>query len=150
MSQFTSHMGQALAQARAAALRGEVPVGAVLTDPSGRVLNADGNRTREFSDPTAHAEMQVIRAACRAAGSQRLPGHALWVTLEPCPMCAAAIAAARIELLYYGADDPRSGGVAHGARVFDHPQCHHRPQVYDGIGADDARTLLQQFFADRR
>ncbi|AUH66457.1 tRNA-specific adenosine deaminase [Paracoccus zhejiangensis] len=143
-------MDQALAEARAAALRGEVPVGAVLIDPSGRVIAADGNRTRELLDPTAHAEIQVIRAACRAAGSQRLPGHALWVTLEPCPMCAAAISAARIELLYYGADDPRMGGVAHGARVFDHPQCHHRPQVYDGINAGESRALLQDFFAKRR
>ncbi|TRW97893.1 nucleoside deaminase [Paracoccus sp. M683] len=143
-------MQQALAQARAAALRGEVPVGAVLTDPKGRVVAADGNRTRELHDPTAHAEIQVIRAACRAAGSQRLPGHALWVTLEPCPMCAAAISAARIEILYFGADDPRMGGVSHGARVFDHPQCHHRPQIYDGIAADEARQLLQRFFAQRR
>ncbi|WP_299843015.1 nucleoside deaminase [uncultured Paracoccus sp.] len=150
MHRFTSHMDQALAEARAAALRGEVPVGAVLVDPSGRVVAADGNRTRQLSDPTAHAEVQVIRAACRAAGSQRLPGHALWVTLEPCPMCAAAISAARIELLYYGADDPRMGGVAHGARVFDHPQCHHLPQVYDGINAGDSRALLQAFFAERR
>ncbi|WP_232816521.1 nucleoside deaminase [Paracoccus zhejiangensis] len=150
MQRFTSHMDQALAEARAAALRGEVPVGAVLIDPSGRVIAADGNRTRELLDPTAHAEIQVIRAACRAAGSQRLPGHALWVTLEPCPMCAAAISAARIELLYYGADDPRMGGVAHGARVFDHPQCHHRPQVYDGINAGESRALLQDFFAKRR
>ncbi|WP_255471116.1 nucleoside deaminase [Paracoccus sp. M683] len=150
MRAFTSHMQQALAQARAAALRGEVPVGAVLTDPKGRVVAADGNRTRELHDPTAHAEIQVIRAACRAAGSQRLPGHALWVTLEPCPMCAAAISAARIEILYFGADDPRMGGVSHGARVFDHPQCHHRPQIYDGIAADEARQLLQRFFAQRR
>lgn len=150
MRGFTSHMDQALDQARAAALRGEVPVGAVLVDPQGRVIAADGNRTRELSDPTAHAEIQVIRAACAAAGSQRLPGHALWVTLEPCPMCAAAVSAARIETLYYGADDPRMGGVAHGARVFDHPQCHHRPAIYDGISQQDSRDLLQHFFAQRR
>ena len=92
----------------------------------------------------------AIRAACAALGSERLPGHDLWVTLEPCPMCAAAIAAARIELLYYGASDPRSGGVAHGARVFDHPQCHHRPAIYDGISAAESRALLQDFFRDRR
>ena len=143
-------MPHALAQARAAALRGEVPVGAVLCDPAGRVVAAAGNRTRELSDPTAHAEILAIRAACAAAGSERLPGHALWVTLEPCPMCAAAIAAARIATLYYGADDPRMGGVAHGARVFDHPQCHHRPAVYDGIGAAESRALLRRFFAARR
>ncbi|MCF3972485.1 nucleoside deaminase [Paracoccus salsus] len=147
---FTSHMAQALAEARAAADRGEVPVGAVLVSPEGRIAAAAGNRTRELSDPTAHAEILAIRTACAAAGSERLPGHALWVTLEPCPMCAAAISAARIETLYYGAADIRMGGVAHGARVFDHPQCHHRPQVYDGICADQSRALLQGFFARRR
>ncbi|MBU3030190.1 nucleoside deaminase [Paracoccus marinaquae] len=147
---FTSHMAAALAEARAAADRGEVPVGAVLVDPHGRVVAAAGNRTRELSDPTAHAEILAIRDACAAAGSERLPGHRLWVTLEPCPMCAAAISAARIATLYYAASDPRMGGVAHGARVFDHPQCHHRPQVYDGIDAAPARALLQSFFGTRR
>ena len=150
MTRFHSQMDEALAQARAAAYRGEVPVGAVLTDPDGRVIASAGNRTREQHDPTAHAEILAIRAACAQAGSERLPGHVLWVTLEPCPMCAAAISAARIATLYYGADDPRMGGVRHGARVFDHPQCHHRPQVYDGIGADGARALLQSFFAAKR
>lgn len=125
-------------------------MGAVLVAPGGRVAAAAGNRTREMSDPTAHAEILAIRAACAQAGSERLPGHTLWVTLEPCPMCAAAIAAARIEVLYYGASDPRMGGVAHGARVFDHPQCHHRPHIYDGIGAAESRRLLQDFFAQRR
>lgn len=147
---FTTRMHLALEEARAAARRGEVPVGAVLCDPSGRVVAAAGNRTRALSDPTAHAEMLVIRAAAAAAGSERLAGHSLWVTLEPCPMCAGAIAAARIATLYYGADDPRMGGVAHGARVFDHPQCHHRPLIYDGIGADESRALLRDFFAARR
>lgn len=147
---FTTRMDLALAEARAAALRGEVPVGAVLCDPAGRVVAAAGNRTRALSDPTAHAEMLVIRAAAAAAGTERLGGHSLWVTLEPCPMCAGAIAAARIQTLYYGAGDPRMGGVAHGARVFDHPQCHHRPAVYEGIAADESRALLQQFFAMRR
>lgn len=150
MDPFVSHMPQALEQARAAALRGEVPVGAVLVAPDGRVVAAAGNRTRQDSDPTAHAEIVAIRAACRDARSERLPGHTLWVTLEPCPMCAAAIAAARIATLYYGADDPRMGGVRHGARVFDHPQCHHRPAVYDGIAAAESRALLQDFFRDRR
>lgn len=143
-------MAQALAEAQAAAERGEVPVGAVITAPDGRVIAAAGNRTRELSDPTAHAEILAIRSACAAASSERLPGHTLWVTLEPCPMCAAAISAARIATLYYGAEDPRMGGVAHGARVFDHPQCHHRPQVYDGISADESRNLLQSFFEERR
>lgn len=150
MSRFSSHMVLALDQARAAADRGEVPVGAVVVDPAGRVVAADGNRTREMADPTAHAEILAIRAACRAAGSERLPGHDLWVTLEPCPMCAAAISAARIGRLYYGADDARMGGVRHGARVFDHPQCHQRPQVYDGIAEQEARVILQGFFGARR
>ena len=147
---FRSHMDAALAQAQAAAYRGEVPVGAVVVDPAGRVVASAGNRTRELCDPTAHAEILALRAACAAAGSERLPGHALWVTLEPCPMCAAAIAAARIAALYYGAPDPRMGGVAHGARVFDHPQCHHRPEIAGGIAARESAALLRAFFAQRR
>ncbi|MDW4499843.1 nucleoside deaminase [Sulfitobacter sp. D35] len=147
---FTSHMQDALAEARAAAQRGEVPVGAVVVDPAGQVVARAGNRTREASDPTAHAEILALRDACAAAGSERLPGHALYVTLEPCAMCAAAIAAARISRLYYGAADPKSGGVAHGARVFAHPQAHHAPEVYDGIAADEAERLLRDFFAARR
>ena len=150
MVPFTTHMALALSQARDAALRGEVPVGAVVTDPRGRVVAAAGNRTRELSDPTAHAEILAIRAACATAGSERLPGHRLWVTLEPCPMCAAAISAARIGRLYYGASDVRMGGVEHGARVFAHPQCHHRPEVYEGIAAEPAAELLRHFFAARR
>lgn len=148
--QFRSHMALALVEARSAALRGEVPVGAVLIGPDGNVLAKAGNRTRELSDPTAHAEILVIREACRLLGSERLPGSALWVTLEPCPMCAAAISAARIGTLYYGADDAKMGGVGHGARIFDQPQCHHRPQVYQGFSADESRDLLQGFFAGRR
>ncbi|MFV0514165.1 MAG: nucleoside deaminase [Jhaorihella sp.] len=147
---FTSYMNQALAEARAAAARGEVPVGAVIVAPGGSVLASAGNRTRELNDPTAHAEMLAIRAACAAAGSERLGDHDLYVTLEPCAMCAAAIAAARIARLYYGADDPKSGGVGHGARVFSHPQAHHAPQVYDGIGATESERLLKAFFAARR
>ncbi len=150
MSAFRSHMDQALIEARAAGLRGEVPVGAVVVAPDGRVVAAAGNRTRELSDPTAHAEVLALRAACAAAGSERLPGHDLYVTLEPCPMCAAAISFARIARVYYGAEDPKSGGVAHGARVFAHPQCHHAPEVYDSIGADEAARLLKDFFAARR
>ena len=125
-------------------------MGAVLVAPDGQVVAQAGNRTRELSDPTAHAEMLVIREACRLAGSERLGGHDLYVTLEPCPMCAAAISAARIGRLYYGAADPKSGGVSVGARVFSHPQCHHVPEVYDGIGGDEAEALLKAFFADRR
>ncbi|MGC0222978.1 nucleoside deaminase [Pseudooceanicola nitratireducens] len=147
---FTSFMDQALEEAQAAAARGEVPVGAVLVDPAGRIVARAGNRTRELSDPSAHAEMLVIRDACAAAGSERLPGHDLYVTLEPCAMCAAVIANARIARLYYGAADPKSGGVAQGARVFAHAQCHHTPEVYDGIGAQAAEALLRDFFRDRR
>ena len=150
MSSFRSHMDMALAEARAAAARGEVPVGAVIVAPDGRIVACEGNRTRQLTDPTAHAELLAIRAACAAAGSERLAGHDLYVTLEPCAMCAAAIAAARIGRLYYGAADPKSGGVAQGARVFSHPQCHHAPEVYDGIGADAAEILLKDFFAARR
>ncbi|WP_158966925.1 nucleoside deaminase [Chachezhania sediminis] len=147
---YISHMDTALEEALAAAARGEVPVGAVLVDPSGAVAARAGNRTRELSDPTAHAEILVLRAACGALGTERLPGFDLWVTLEPCAMCAAAIAAARVRRVYYGASDPKSGGVAHGARVFSHPQSHHVPEVYDGIGARAAEVLLKDFFAGRR
>ncbi|MFO1174143.1 MAG: nucleoside deaminase [Paracoccaceae bacterium] len=150
MRPFQSQMDAALAEARAAGDRGEVPVGAVVTDASGKIVAAAGNRTRELADPTAHAELLAIRAACAVLGSERLDGCDLYVTLEPCPMCAAAISFARIRRLYYGAADPKSGGVAHGARVFSHPQCHHRPEIYDGIAGDAAAALLQAFFAARR
>lgn len=148
--QFTSHMDLALEEARNAAKRGEVPVGAVLVAPGGQVVAAAGNRTRELNDPTAHAEMLVIRAGCSAAGSERLLEHDLYVTLEPCAMCAAAIAAARIRRVYYGASDPKSGGVAHGACVFDHPQTHHAPEVYEGLAEQDCAQLLRDFFAQKR
>jgi cytidine deaminase len=150
MGEFTSHMDAALAEARAAGARGEVPVGAVIVAPDGRVVARAGNRTRGMNDPTAHAEVLALRAACAAAGSERLPGHDLYVTLEPCPMCAAAISFARIGRLYFGAEDPKSGGVLHGARVFTHPQCHHVPEVYDGIGGGEAAALLKEFFGGRR
>ena len=146
---FRSFMAAALDEARAAATRGEVPVGAVIV-AGGRIVARAGNRTRELADPTAHAEMLAIREACRVAGSERLGGHDLYVTLEPCPMCAAAIAAARLDRLYYGTADPKSGGVAVGARVFSHPQCHHVPEVYDGIAAAEAEAMLKAFFAERR
>lgn len=147
---FRSHMGLALEEARAAALRGEVPVGAVLVSGAGEVVARAGNRTRELKDPTAHAEMLVIREACRRLGQERLEGCLLYVTLEPCPMCAAAISAARIARLVYGAADPKSGGVTVGARVFSHAQCHHVPEVLDGIGEVEAGRLLRDFFAARR
>jgi tRNA(Arg) A34 adenosine deaminase TadA len=147
---FTSHMGAALDEARAAGARGEVPVGAVVADPRGRVVARAGNRTREMHDPTAHAEVLALRAACAAAGSERLPGHSLWVTLEPCPMCAAAIGFARVATLYVGALDPKSGGVLHGPRVFSHPQAHHAPVVHEGIDAEESTALLRGFFASLR
>ncbi len=147
--EFTSYMDHALVEAKAAADRGEVPVGAVVVR-DGVVLAAEGNRTRELNDPTAHAEILAIRAACALEGAERLVGADLYVTLEPCPMCAAAISNARIARLYYGAADPKSGGVAQGARVFDHPQCHHIPEVYDGLGEADAADLLVSFFAAKR
>lgn len=147
---FTSFMDQALEEARAAAARGEVPVGAVVVAPGGRVVARAGNRTRELADPTAHAEILALRAACSAAGSERLPGHDVYVTLEPCPMCASALSQARIARIYYGAADPKSGGVAQGPRVFTHAQCHHVPEVYDGIGARAAEDLLRGFFAGLR
>ncbi|GGA13333.1 tRNA-specific adenosine deaminase [Amylibacter cionae] len=142
-------MDVALAEAQAAAARGEVPVGAVLVR-GGVVLARAGNRTRELNDPTAHAEMLVIREACSAESSERLSGADLYVTLEPCPMCAAAISNARIARLYYGAADPKSGGVAQGPRIFDHPQCHHSPDVYDGLQEAASAALLRGFFAGRR
>ncbi|SFP19975.1 nucleoside deaminase [Tranquillimonas alkanivorans] len=147
---FRSHMHLALDEARAAAARGEVPVGAVVVSPAGEVLARAGNRTRELNDPTAHAEMLAIRTACARTGSERLTGCDLYVTLEPCPACAAVISAARIARLYYGAADPKSGGVAQGPRIFSHPQAHHVPEVYDGIASDDAADLLKDFFAARR
>ena len=150
MPSFAPHMETALAEARAAFARGETPVGAVIVDRGGRVIAAAGNRTRELKDPTAHAEMLAIRAACAELGSERLAGLDIHVTLEPCAMCAAAIAAARLSRLYYGAPDPKSGGVEHGARVFAHAQSHHKPQVYGGIAERASTALLRAFFAERR
>ncbi|WP_261193373.1 nucleoside deaminase [Pseudoruegeria sp. SHC-113] len=143
-------MAIALEEARAAAARGEVPVGAVLIAPDGSLLARAGNRTRELSDPTAHAEILAIRAACAATGQERLPGCDLYVTLEPCPMCATAISAARIARLYYGAADPKSGGLNQGPRIFTHAQAHHVPEVYDGIDAASSEALLKSFFATLR
>ena len=147
---FKSHMDQALAEARAAAARGEVPVGAVVVSPTGEVITAAGNRTRELNDPTAHAEILVIRAACKMLGQERLAGYDLYVTLEPCPMCAAAISNARIARLYYGASDPKSGGVAQGPAIFSHPQCHHKPEVYAGISEAESEALISAFFQQKR
>lgn len=142
-------MARALELARAAADAGEVPIGAVVTR-GGVILGEGENRNRRDNDPTAHAEMVAIRAAAARIGDFRLTGCDLHVTLEPCAMCAGAISHARIERLYYGAADPKGGGVEHGARVFARPQCHHRPDVYAGLGEREAAELLTAFFSARR
>lgn len=144
-----SFMGAALDEARRAAERGEVPIGAVVVR-DGTILAAAGNRTLEFKDPTAHAEILAIRMACAALGSERLPDSDLYVTLEPCPMCAAAISFARIRRLYYGASDPKGGAVESGVRLFAQPTCHHAPETYDGIAASEAAAMLRNFFRERR
>ena len=143
-------MAFALEEARLAETRGEVPIGAVLVAPDGRIAARAGNRTRELSDPTAHAEILVIREACHTIGSERLVDYALYVTLEPCPMCAAAISFARIRRLYYGATDPKGGGVESGPRIFSQTTCHHMPEVYGGIMETDCSNLLKTFFATKR
>lgn len=142
-------MEAALEEARLAAARGEVPVGAVVVR-DGQILARAGNRTLADRDPTAHAEMLAIRAACAALGSERLPGCDLHVTLEPCPMCAGAISFARIRRLYFGAADEKGGAVENGVRLYASPTCHHRPEVYGGFGETEAAALLRDFFRDRR
>ncbi|MTI07695.1 nucleoside deaminase [Roseibium denhamense] len=142
-------MDLALEEAEKAARRGEVPVGAVLVQ-DGVVLARDGNRTLELNDPTAHAEVLVIRQACDLLKSQRLPGCDLYVTLEPCAMCAGAISFARIRRLYFGAGDEKGGAVEHGTRFFCAPTCHHSPDVYSGIGEHRASTILRTFFSQKR
>lgn len=146
-----TYMTEALAEAEAAAARGEVPIGCVIVEPASRtILARAGNRTIELSDPTAHAEMLAIRNAAGRVGSQRLTECDLYVTLEPCPMCAQAISFARIRRLYFGVEDPKGGGVEHGPRIFTQPTCHHRPEVYGNIGERAAATLLKDFFRSRR
>lgn len=139
----------ALGEARLAAERGEVPIGAVLV-LDGDIVATAGNRTREDRDPTAHAEVLAIRAGAAAVGNERLGGADLYVTLEPCTMCAAAISFARLRRVYYGAEDPKGGAVDNGVRFFAQPTCHHAPEVYSGIGEKEAAILLRQFFAERR
>jgi cytidine deaminase len=146
---FKSYMEAALGEAREAGARGEVPVGAVVV-LDGQIVAAAGNRTRELHDPTAHAEILALRAACAALERERLVGADLYVTLEPCAMCAAAISNARVARLYYGAADPKSGGVEQGPRIFSHPQCHHVPEVFEGIGEVEAGELLRRFFSGLR
>ena len=147
---FKSYMYIALQEARAAASRGEIPVGAVIVNAAGVVVAQAGNRTRELQDPSAHAEMLAIRAACQLLGQERLVNHDIYVTLEPCPMCAGLIAAARIRRLYYGAGDQKSGGVGQGPRVFSHPQSHHSPEVFDEIDGAECAALLKSFFSHLR
>lgn len=143
-------MDLALEEAEAARDLGEVPIGAVVTSAGGEVLARAGNRTLGLRDPTAHAELLAIREACARLGSERLVGCDLYVTLEPCAMCAAAISFARIRRLYFGAPDPKGGAVEHGPRFFSQPTCHHAPEVIGGIGEARASALLKQFFAARR
>ena len=149
MQPKASFMEMAFDQAKLAQSRGEVPVGAVITKNS-ELIAADGNRTLEYKDPTAHAEILVIRAAAQTLQSERLIGCDLYVTLEPCPMCAAALSHARIRRLYFGAGDPKSGAVEHGVRLFNNKTCHHAPEVYSGIMEYDCSELLRTFFAEKR
>ncbi len=146
---YRSFMDDALREAEKAAERGEVPVGAVLV-LDGEIVAQAGNRTRELNDPTAHAEMLVIREAAARLGRERLTDSDLYVTLEPCAMCAGAISFARIRRLYFGADDPKGGAVTSGPRFFAQPTCHHVPDVYAGLGASASADLLKGFFSDRR
>jgi tRNA(adenine34) deaminase len=149
LSKAREMMEEALMLAKAAAAIGEVPVGAVIVK-NGIIIGRGYNRPRESHDPTAHAEIVAIREAAASLGNDRLNGCDLWVTLEPCAMCAGAIAHARIARLYYGADDPKGGAIAHGPRLFEQPTVHHRPEIYSGIAADEAAGLLRQFFVQRR
>ncbi|OWO91755.1 tRNA-specific adenosine deaminase [Rhizobium esperanzae] len=142
-------MEMALEEARAAGERGEVPIGAVVVVDD-IAVSRSGNRTRELKDVTAHAEIAAIRLACEALGQERLVGADLYVTLEPCTMCAAAISFARIRRLYYGAEDPKGGGVDNGVRFYAQPTCHHVPEVYSGINEVQSAEILRRFFAERR
>lgn len=147
----TDYMALALEQAETAAKNGEVPVGAVLVDSaSGEVVAAAGNQVESDHDPTAHAEMLVIRAAAKALGETRLPGLDLYVTLEPCAMCATAISHARLRRVEFGAYDPKGGGVEHGPKIFSQPTCHHRPEVVGGVRERESSALLKVFFQERR
>ncbi|MFN7012318.1 MAG: nucleoside deaminase [Allorhizobium sp.] len=149
MAQTNGFMAAALEEARTAGERGEVPIGAVVV-ADGRIVARAGNETRALNDITAHAEILAIRRAAEALGDERLSGADLYVTLEPCTMCAAAISFARIRRLYYGAEDPKGGGVDNGVRFYTQPTCHHAPEVYSGLGETESATLLRDFFQNRR
>ena len=144
-------MNEALIEAKAAAERDEVPIGAIIVDPTtGEIIARAGNRTRELNDPTAHAEVLAIREACDKAGAQRIPGLDLYVTLEPCTMCAAAISFARISRVIIAAPDAKGGGVLHGAKFYEQPTCHHRPEVVEDVMADEGGQILREFFKGKR
>lgn len=144
-------MRAALEEAKKAAARDEVPIGAVLVNiETGRIESAHGNRTREHRDPTAHAEILCIREACGSESAQRIPAYDLFVTLEPCAMCAAALSFARVRRVVFGALDAKGGGVLHGGRFYDQPTCHHRPEIISGLLAEECSTLLQNFFKEKR
>lgn len=149
--QFENFMEEAFTEAEFAQGRGEVPIGAVIVDPKTKnIIARSGNRVMEMKDPTSHAEIQAIREACSILRSERLPGLDLYVTIEPCAMCATAISFARIRRLYFGAEDIKMGGVFNGPKIFSNPTCHHAPEVYDGIGALRAKKLMQDFFKAKR
>lgn len=146
-----NRMRAALEEAQAASQREEVPIGAVLVETeTGRIVARAGNRTLEHCDPSSHAEMQVIRQACAELGAQRLPGHDLYVTIEPCPMCAAAISFARIDRVIFGASDPKSGGLTTAVNMYGHPQLHHKPEVVAGVLVEECGQIMKDFFARKR
>ena len=148
--QDNSFMQAALEEAKHAAARDEVPIGAVLVNESGEIVAKAGNRTRELNDPSAHAEILVIREACDKSGAQRIPDTTLYVTLEPCAMCAAAISFARIKRVVFAADDPKGGGILHGGKFYDQPTCHHKPDVQHGLMASECGEILREFFKSKR
>jgi cytidine deaminase len=147
---FNTYMDHAIEEAKKALVRGEVPIGAVIIDQYGTILSKEGNRTIELNDPTAHAEILAIRKACDELKNQRLTNCSMYVTLEPCPMCAAAISNARISKLFFGVEDCKSGGVYNGPKIYSHRQCHHTPEVFDGIGQAESEKIIKDFFKSKR
>lgn len=147
---FNTYMNHAIEEAKRALGRGEVPIGAVIIDQFGTILSKEGNRTRELNDPTAHAEILAIRNACDEVKNERLTNCSMYVTLEPCPMCAAAISNARISRLFFGVEDYKSGGVYNGPKIYSHKQCHHIPEVFDGIGKTESEKIIKEFFKSKR
>ena len=151
MDQDHIFMQAALEEAKHASARDEVPIGAVIVDPETQeIIARNGNRTRELNDPTAHAEILCIRQACKIKGAQRIPGLELYVTLEPCTQCTAAISFARLQRVIFGADDPKGGGILHGVKFYEHPTCHHKPEITHGILKDECSAILKTFFKNKR